>query len=209
MQPATLQPALPQTIQGDQWDILPEIYRPDVNMVIVRQVLPPSPERDSAIQALLHSPRLPALRFTGSVEQCRQAVHSELPAVNGLEALADAISLIADAFSTLFDLQQVGLRLERLEQAMCPRFHVDRVPVRLLLTLAGAGTEWLPENACQRQRRAGGVCTDDQAIQQLQAGDIALLKGEEWEGNEGRGLVHRSPALAEGERRLMLTMDFA
>ncbi|WP_428354217.1 DUF1826 domain-containing protein [Methyloprofundus sp.] len=36
----------------------------------------------------------------------------------------------------------------------------------------------------------------------------ALLKGERWEGNENAGLVHRSPAINEGERRLLLTLDF-
>ena len=35
------------------------------------------------------------------------------------------------------------------------------------------------------------------------------LKGELWEGNETAGLVHRSPALAKDERRLLLTLDFS
>ncbi|WP_297291060.1 DUF1826 domain-containing protein [Oceanicoccus sp.] len=33
------------------------------------------------------------------------------------------------------------------------------------------------------------------------------MKGELWEGNEGAGLVHRSPSLSAGERRLLLTLD--
>tara|TARA_R110000782_G_scaffold50302_3_gene109162 strand:- start:127 stop:561 length:435 start_codon:yes stop_codon:yes gene_type:complete len=44
--------------------------------------------------------------------------------------------------------------------------------------------------------------------QSLQAGQVALLKGERWQGNEGRGLVHRSPPLVAGERRLLLTLDW-
>jgi hypothetical protein len=35
------------------------------------------------------------------------------------------------------------------------------------------------------------------------------LKGERWEGNENAGLVHRSPVLLSGERRLILTLDFS
>ena len=46
-------------------------------------------------------------------------------------------------------------------------------------------------------------------IQQINAGEVALLKGEKWQGNEGAGLIHRSPALAPGERRLILTLDLA
>ena len=45
-------------------------------------------------------------------------------------------------------------------------------------------------------------------IQQLDSGDVALLKGEKWHGNEGFGLIHRSPYLDPGERRLILTLDW-
>ena len=30
----------------------------------------------------------------------------------------------------------------------CKRYHIDNVPVRLLVTYYGKGTEWLPRNAC-------------------------------------------------------------
>ena len=46
-------------------------------------------------------------------------------------------------------------------------------------------------------------------IQQLNCGDVSLLKGEHWEGTEDGGLVHRSPALITNERRLILTLDFS
>ena len=45
-------------------------------------------------------------------------------------------------------------------------------------------------------------------IQHLSEGDIALLKGDEWEGNEGFGVIHRSPSLNDNETRLLLTLDF-
>ena len=43
-----------------------------------------------------------------------------------------------------------GLRL--LEHAMCPRFHCDNLPVRLVTTSHGHGCEWLPEWAVNHQR---------------------------------------------------------
>lgn len=43
-------------------------------------------------------------------------------------------------------------------------------------------------------------------IQRLQAGEVAVLKGEKWQGNEGAGLVHRSPAAQQG--RLLLSLDW-
>ncbi|MBL6879560.1 MAG: DUF1826 domain-containing protein, partial [Burkholderiales bacterium] len=50
--------------------------------------------------------------------------------------------------------------------------------------------------------------TNPKDIQRLTAGDVALLKGELWEDNENAGLVHRSPVVPEGQRRLVLTLDF-
>jgi hypothetical protein len=39
-------------------------------------------------------------------------------------------------------------------------------------------------------------------------GDVVLLKGELFDGNRGRGAVHRSPPIeATGERRIVLTLD--
>jgi len=38
---------------------------------------------------------------------------------------------------------------------------------------------------------------------------VALMKGEKWPGNKGAGLVHRSPAVAAREPRLLLTLDFS
>jgi hypothetical protein len=48
----------------------------------------------------------------------------------------------------------------------------------------------------------------DSQIQQVTCGEVALLKGEKWHGNEGFGLIHRSPQPAPGERRLILTLDW-
>jgi hypothetical protein len=37
---------------------------------------------------------------------------------------------------------------------------------------------------------------------------VALLKGNLWQGNDGRGIVHRSPALADKDvPRVLLAMD--
>lgn len=78
---------------------------------------------------------------------------------------------------------------------MCPRFHVDHVPARLICTYAGPGSEWL-------------TAPDAVQVEQLSTGYVAVLKGERWLGNEGHGLVHRSPAVPAGQRRLMLTLDW-
>ena len=53
-----------------------------------------------------------------------------------------------------------------------------------------------------------GLFLSETDIENLQSGQVALLKGERWEGNEGAGLVHRSPDLDKGARRFLLSLDF-
>lgn len=53
-----------------------------------------------------------------------------------------------------------------------------------------------------------GIFNSANDIRQLNAGDVALLKGESWVGNEGGGLIHRSPHISSQTRRLLLTLDF-
>ncbi len=81
------------------------------------------------------------------------------------------------------------------------------MPCRLITTYAGKGTEWL-EFAVGNNPLEDACSPEPGIIRSLDEGDIALFKGERWEGNEGRGVIHRSPKLAANEARLLLTLDF-
>ena len=134
------------------------------------------------------------------------------------KALAKDIAELVGMFCLLFDCKQAGLRLTLMDHAMCPRFHVDSVPCRLVSTYHGPATQWLPHNKVDRTKlgrgnngladEQSGLFADRQAINQLACGDVAILKGELWQANENAGLVHRSPEVAAGEKRLLLTLDF-
>lgn len=147
-----------------------------------------------------------------------QYIEDALPDLNEFPLLQKDICLISDMFCSLFELQSIGLRLTPLKNAMCPRFHVDWVPARLVTTYEGPGTEWLAHTDVNRKKlgaRSGdmgdaesGLYRAPNDIQQLETGDIALLKGEAWDGNGGAGLVHRSPTTGAGVSRLLLTLDF-
>lgn len=134
------------------------------------------------------------------------------------KTLIDDIQLLVEMFSCLFELKKIGLRLTTLNVAMCPKFHVDRVPCRLVSTYTGVATEWLPNRGINRDMLGhgsqgksdseSGLYPSEASIQRLSRGDVALLKGESWLDNSGAGLIHRSPAVPEGETRLLLTLDF-
>ena len=82
--------------------------------------------------------------------------------------------------------------------------------MRLITTYAGVGSQWLEEGVMERSQLGQPQAEPIRGslIQQVNAGEVALLKGEKWHGNEGAGLIHRSPALEPGERRLILTLDW-
>lgn len=135
-----------------------------------------------------------------------------------INLLVEDIVNVVSMFSCLFELESIGFRLSALNKAMCPKFHVDRIPARLVTTFGGIGTEWLAHECVNRnmlglgskglEDNESGIYLHDTDIQHLDTGDVAILKGELWEGNEQAGLVHRSPAVKEGETRLLLTLGF-
>jgi len=201
---------------ADQPIVLSDIYQKDINMVIWQRQL--SDQLTLAAQYILkHNPTL-KVSFTATTQSIYAAITEALGDKPETQAIRDDISLLVDMFSYLFDLKRVGLRLNALKQAMCPRFHVDRVPCRLVTTYQGVATQWLPHNRVDRSKLGAGSLgkPDDQSgiyqnkadIEQLTQGNVALLKGEMWHENEGAGLVHRSPQLEQDNIRLFFTLDF-
>lgn len=62
----------------------------------------------------------------------------------------------------------------------------------------------------ERRRLGDPAAEPDDAtlIEHAETGHVLLAKGEKWIGNEGGGLIHRSPQPPIGERRLLLTLDW-
>lgn len=200
----------------DDPTIITDIYKDETNIAIWQRDLPIKLQH--YIAEFLHSNR----PLQASMMVTPQNVHAGISELLGDIGQNNALSLdiaeLVDMFCYLFDLKQVGLRLTILDQAMCPRFHVDSVPCRLVTTYQGPASQWLPHQAADRTKLGkgnkglpdehSGIYQNLTDICQLNTGDVALFKGERWEGNKNAGLVHRSPAVNEGERRLLLTLDF-
>tara|TARA_B110000027_G_C16047177_1_gene268264 strand:+ start:198 stop:872 length:675 start_codon:yes stop_codon:yes gene_type:complete len=202
-------------IEGDKPTDLSDIYEEDCNIVAWGRDL--TPEIQAIVNDFLVANRGFQVSMTLSPQDAFAPIHQALGGSEIMAPLSEDITELVDMFCCLFDLGKVGLRLTVLDKAMCPRFHVDKVLCRLVTTYQGSATEWLPHNVVDREKLGHGSegKPDEQSglfpklgdIQQLTVGDVALLKGEGWEGNEGAGLVHRSPSLSAGEGRLLLTLD--
>ena len=123
------------------------------------------------------------------------------------EKLLDYIGELVDMFCCLFDANTLGFRISTMDRAMCPRFHVDRVPCRLVTAFYGSGSQYLPFEQGEQNKRFVNDPSSDLHIQTLSTGDVALMKGELWEGNQNAGLIHRSPPVSPGEKRIVMTLD--
>ncbi len=206
-------PAVPRQVLAEDIQVLGEVLREGVNLAVWQRSLPAQiadfvetllaqgePLAQSMTLEMAHPDNEPNL--DGLVAQ-----YADLP---GQAAFLADVAWLVRAYACLLDARRIGLRLRALDKAMCPRFHVDHVPLRLITSYAGVGSDWLEEGVMPRSRlgQPGAEPQDEALIQRLEAGHVALAKGEKWHGNEGRGLIHRSPQPPAGERRLLLTLDW-
>ena len=208
---AQLAPA-PRVAQARELIDLGQIFEPACNVVRC-----PRP-RDPLL--LAEAQRLLADRTWRFAEACQpkdvaRALTARLP--EGAPRLILDVAHWVQVFADLSEAEWVGVRLARLEQAMCPRFHVDQLELRLILTYCGPGTELLAERDVDRRwlgHASGGLSDEDSGliraggvIERAEVLEVLVLKGELWPGNQGRGAVHRSPAASTAEPRLVLTLD--
>jgi len=194
-------------ICGESPKVMAEIFHDGVNMAVWQRRLPAQLEDFAALVISLGQP-LADQRVVEVSEHEPVLLPGLLPEaadLHGYEAFVADVTWLVSAYTCLLGARRVGLRLRVLQGAMCPRFHVDNVPVRLLTTYVGPGSDWLEEGAIEREGLHLASAPVDN-IQQLKTGDVAVLKGEKWIGNEGAGLIHRSPA--SHQPRLLLSLDW-
>ena len=200
-------------VQGETPQTLARILDDDVNLAIWQRQLPVHIIDFGQLLLSLNAPLAESLVLelpSDDAEPNLQGLASGFSDLQGYEGFIADVSWLVSAFACLLGAKRIGLRLRALDKAMCPRFHVDHVPVRLITTYSGIGSQWLREGVMDRRQlgKPEAEPVQDSLIEQIASGDVALFKGEKWHGNEGFGLIHRSPQPAPGERRLILTLDW-
>lgn len=162
------------------------------------------------------------VRQVFSMSSLREGLTELLPEGEGRTQTIDDIYLLADMLTCLFNCDSVGLRLAPLSKAMCPKFHTDNIPVRLVNTFLGSGTEWLPREVLCTERMGpksdgiesnamgktrSGLYYAKRDIHQLDAFHVGLLKGSAWEEQENMAALHRSCDVDVNLKRVLLTLD--
>ncbi|MEM7003210.1 MAG: DUF1826 domain-containing protein [Pseudomonadota bacterium] len=198
-----------QQVVSDQMNDFAAIFGADIELVIVK---PPSLALITSVaERLMTTRQVPQSRWVQPVDDL-SAAQRALPEsvdedVRGV--LVEQIGAATQVLSDLFDCHEVGIRLETLSAPMCPRFHVDYIPCRMLITLGGAGTEWIanPDVDWQRFAELGTTeppLQDGCQVRQMSSGDWSLLKGGAW-SRGFQGVVHRSPHVDSD--RVLLSLD--
>ena len=204
------------SLATDTKNDLSKIINKNINILVWQRKVSQTLIKESE-SIINQNPKL-ALSEIVSPEDTKYILINQLDSLNELSNIIDDISSIVEIFCNLFGIERAWLRLDAIDSPMCPRFHTDNVKCRLVTTYYGPGTQWLPNHLADTTKlgagneglldKDSGLYFDEESIKQLNVGDIALLKGEGWEGNKGKGLIHRSPHSNQIYRRLYMTIDF-
>ena len=205
-----LRPMIRQA-RGETPLALSDILNDGVNLAIWQRQLPLHIAEFGALLVALNEPLAESLVVELASEDAvpnLQGFASSCRDLEGYDGFIADVSWLVSAFACLLGAKRIGVRLRLLDKAMCPRFHGDHGPVRRITTYAGIGSQWLREGVMDRRTLSQADAEPTERIEQIHCGEVALLKGTKWHGNEGHGLIHRSPALKADERRLILTLDW-
>lgn len=134
------------------------------------------------------------------------------------EFLRADIQDLATQLGTLLGRKHLSAKFFIQRTNGCRKIHADNVTIRLVCTYAGPGTDWLPNEDVIRKNLGRtdvdietanlSVRRDGATLRRCEPGELLLLKGKKYPGNEGRGAAHRSPPLEEqGLSRLVLKID--
>jgi G3E family GTPase len=137
-------------VQGETPQALTRILDDGVNLAVWRRELPAHIADFGSLLLSLNEPLAESLVLELPSDDTEPNLHglaSGFSDLEGYEGFIADVSWLVSAFTCLLGAKRVGLRLRVLDKAMCPRFHVDHVPVRLITTYAGVGSQWLKEGA--------------------------------------------------------------
>lgn len=149
--------------------------------------------------------RLPTFRVEGRIESIASGVGRHLKG-RRWAWLAGDIAMLAARFATASGASDLIVRLEAISTDACRYLHHDYVPLRLVCTYRGPGTEWLPPAREDLiEGRKGGAAG---LLESVPAFAPALFSGRTRPG--AAPILHRSPPLGQsGIVRLVLTIDDA
>lgn len=209
-----------RTVAGTSQRVLSRIRERDINLALWNRTLPA--EVADFCAALAAHPASFSLDVTGlagpALRQRLATAFVGTAATPTPAWLLDDMGVLAAEFSAVARCAAVRIRLTKVADDGCAAFHVDTLPLRLICTYAGQGTQWADETDVRRNElgmrgrsvaEANATIVPDPArIRTMPTGAVAIMKGRLWPSLLHTGLVHRSHPVCCGEHaRLRLAID--
>ena len=194
-------------------------YLPDI------RYLRDFPQQSAQLAIVARAPKAGAETFFEKLRHVPLKIIGQVSKANSLENIHGMLSesmpvfLLEDAFYRLWisDMAQISKMFCDINNSDeigfclsskrgCARYHVDDVPMRLLVTYAGQGTEWLPDSSADRRAFENGAPNEEivknpSERQFISPWDISLFRGGP------QGLLHRTPDAALKNPTVLLRLD--
>ena len=205
--------SIPKQVVSESWKDRDAILSANVNLFCWKR--PVNPEINAFLQGLLSGPALKIQQSISlpSLEQDLRLFLRNLGSYHGDDGpLIEDIRKLALDFLAFSKEGRGTLHLRLVDHNACTKFHLDGYHLRLFTTYCGIGTEWLPEHAVDRSglgKSNHDIVKNPDEIVQMEAFEVGILKGEiPNKANKTKGIVHRSPAIADtGIKRIILRID--
>ncbi|MAM82164.1 MAG: hypothetical protein CMP89_15615 [Gammaproteobacteria bacterium] len=199
-----------QQILSDQISDFTSIYDEDVELVSISR--PGSPSLERFANDLFAARRVLELRWQQpalNADLTKKHIDSTVGNAHDSSYLTDEITLINEVLHELLGCEEIGVRVTTLSAPMCPRFHIDAVVCRMLVTIGGPGTDWIANDDVDMSILANRDSEEipiklGREVKQFNSNSMSLLKGGVWQ-NGFDGVVHRSPH--QKDQRLLLSFD--
>lgn len=193
---ASLRYAVPEHVRFDRSpEVLRSIVEPDVTLSVWDRPTP---------MVVGPCDDFTTVRFVAAIEDVATKLEQMVADARTQRwrvPLAADIGLLAHLYARIMQIDAVEIRLERVTDNACWKFHCDYVSVRLITTYHGQATQWLDQAGAAASKSGRTV-----APHQLETGAVGLFKGRTLAGDAA--IVHRSPPIdGSGEDRLLLVID--
>ena len=131
----TIKAETPTVSGSDHPSVFTDIFQDQHNIAIWQRDLPSKLKSDA--ENLLASGKLLEISLVVTPQNCLAEMKQALQEFAHTDVLIEDITRLVNLFCSLFELKQATLKLTALDQVMCPRFHVDNVPCRLVTSYCG------------------------------------------------------------------------
>ncbi|MDK1288028.1 DUF1826 domain-containing protein [Pseudoalteromonas umbrosa] len=197
----------------DSASILSKIYEPDTALTCFC-----SPANWAKSNAAIHYVKKASdnfFQYQGVIEnELFEQVKSLFSSTTHGDLLFEHIELMLLMFQELFEPKEIGLRILPCTYSLSPAFHFQNGIVKMMSTLGGSGERWVEKefvkyHPLEKNQLAPAIKEPRECdINTLCNGDIALVKGKNWEDQEHNAVVCSSPVFDINESKLCIYIDY-